>query len=120
MITVCAIILINLPVPYFLFFLSQELLESYLIDFAALEPKISLTRNQIQNAEELVSRPAVHCPYNTVFLFFVFYYLLVLSGFAILSLCYNFQFPLVYFFFVNMRKHFAPRWQKKSTPHGII
>lgn len=32
----------------------QELLESYLIDFNALESKIDLTRNQIQNAEELV------------------------------------------------------------------
>ena len=33
----------------------EELLESYLIDFNALESKIELTRNQIQNAEELVS-----------------------------------------------------------------
>ena len=33
----------------------QELLESYLIDFNSLESKIDNTRNQIQNAEELVS-----------------------------------------------------------------
>ncbi len=32
----------------------EELLESYLIDFNALESKIELTRSQIQNAEELV------------------------------------------------------------------
>lgn len=31
------------------------MLESYLIDFSALESKIELARNQIQNAEELVS-----------------------------------------------------------------
>jgi hypothetical protein len=38
-------------------FFKQELLESYLIDFNSLESKIDLTRNQIQNAEELVGSP---------------------------------------------------------------
>jgi hypothetical protein len=39
----------------------EELLESYLIDFNALESKMELTRNQIQNAEELVSSSTCVC-----------------------------------------------------------
>jgi len=40
---------------YLLHLSPQELLESYLIDFNALESKIEYVRSQIQNAEELVS-----------------------------------------------------------------
>jgi hypothetical protein len=44
----------------------EELLESYLIDFNALESKIELTRSQIQNAEELVRKPfSSPCPTTT-------------------------------------------------------
>ena len=43
----------------------QELLESYLIDFNALESKIEYTRSQIQNAEELV-----RLRYNILSLYF--------------------------------------------------
>ena len=44
-----------LPIISSLHLPKQELLESYLIDFNALESKIEYVRSQIQNAEELVS-----------------------------------------------------------------